>query len=249
MFFHSITSLIVITLAGHSFAHFPHPTHLSESILALIPLQIAIAFNRHTLTQQPQATQWFSFTVAFRLFLILVSIIISLELRWSEYSKIAKAFPWWNHKYVEFPAGRDGKFDQLVSQQRNYRAHLGTFRYTFEWDSRYKIYTTVKRSINHFKDCFVHTACKTQNEKMLHVDMLLFSITQHIFVVHADKILKHQFIRSFKSLIAMSNASCILWKLSLSEIKVIICRVRNRWKTFDMSWDFGYTMYAELLKA
>ena len=44
-------------LAGHSFAHFPHPTHLSESILALIPLQIAIAFNRHTLTQQPQATQ------------------------------------------------------------------------------------------------------------------------------------------------------------------------------------------------
>jgi hypothetical protein len=43
---------------------------------------------------------------------------------------------------------------------------------------------------------------KTQNEKTLHADLLISGITQLITVVMADKINKHQYIRSLKPLIA-----------------------------------------------
>jgi len=43
---------------------------------------------------------------------------------------------------------------------------------------------------------------KTQNEKTLHADLLLAGITQLLTVVLADKINKHQYIRSVKPLIA-----------------------------------------------
>lgn len=85
---------------------------------------------------------------------------------------------------------------------KNLRAYLGTFRGTVEWDSTYKIRTTVERSINHFKDYFGLTSRKTQNEKPLHANLILSGITQLISVVLADKIHQHQFIRSIKPLIA-----------------------------------------------
>lgn len=46
-----------ITLAGHSLAHLPQPTHLSLSICAATPRTISMAPSGQTLTQQPQATQ------------------------------------------------------------------------------------------------------------------------------------------------------------------------------------------------
>ena len=71
-----------------------------------------------------------------------------------------------------------------------------------EWDSTYKIRVNVEKSINHFKDSFCVAGRKTQNEKTLHADLLLAGITQLITVLVADKIHKHQYIRSLKPLIA-----------------------------------------------
>lgn len=86
--------------------------------------------------------------------------------------------------------------------EKNLRAYPGTLRGTTEWDSTYKIRTTVERSINHFKDSFGLADRKTQNEKTLHADLILAGITQLITVVLADKIHQHQYIRSLKPLIA-----------------------------------------------
>lgn len=85
---------------------------------------------------------------------------------------------------------------------KNLRAYPGALRDTPEWDSTYKIRTTVERSINHFKDCFGLAGRKTQNEKTLPADLILSGITQLISVVLADKIHQHQFLRSLKPLIA-----------------------------------------------
>lgn len=43
---------------------------------------------------------------------------------------------------------------------------------------------------------------KTQNEKTLHADLLLAGITQLITMIVADKIHKHEYLRSLKPLIA-----------------------------------------------
>ena len=51
-----------------------------------------------------------------------------------------------------------------------------------------------------YKPCL--TECKTQNEKTLHADLLLSGISQLVGVILADKIHKHEYIRSLKSLIA-----------------------------------------------
>ena len=89
-----------------------------------------------------------------------------------------------------------------IYPEKDLRAYPGALRGTQEWDSTYKIRTTVERSINHFKDCFGLAGRKTQNEKTLHADLILSGITQLISVVLADKLHQHQFIRSIKPLIA-----------------------------------------------
>jgi len=86
--------------------------------------------------------------------------------------------------------------------EKDLRAYPGTLRGTDEWNSTYKIRTTVERSINHFKDSFGIAERKTQNKKTLHADLLLAGITQLIGVVLADKIKQHQYIRSLKPLVA-----------------------------------------------
>jgi len=48
-----------MTLAGHSFAHLPQPTHFPMSTWAMIPWKIWMASMGQTLAQQPQATQLF----------------------------------------------------------------------------------------------------------------------------------------------------------------------------------------------
>lgn len=62
--------------------------------------------------------------------------------------------------------------DDLYLSRKNLRAYPGTVRNTTEWDEKYKIRTTVERSINQVKDSFVL----------------------------ADKIYHHEYIQSLKPL-------------------------------------------------
>lgn len=89
-----------------------------------------------------------------------------------------------------------------VYPEKNLRAYPGTARGTEEWDTTYKIRVNVEKSINHFKDSFCVAGRKTQNEKTSHADLLLAGIAQLVTVMVADKIHKHQYIRSLKPLIA-----------------------------------------------
>lgn len=89
-----------------------------------------------------------------------------------------------------------------IYPERNLRAYPGTIRGTEEWDKTYKIRSVVEQSINHFKDSMCIAGRKTQNEKTIHADLLLSGITQLITVILADKIHKHDLIRSLKPLIA-----------------------------------------------
>ena len=89
-----------------------------------------------------------------------------------------------------------------IYPEKNLRAYPGTARGTEEWAATYKIRVTVEKSINQLKDSYCIAKRKTQNEKTLHADLLLAGITQLITVMIADKIHKHQYIRSLKPLIA-----------------------------------------------
>lgn len=89
-----------------------------------------------------------------------------------------------------------------IYPEQNLRAYRGTVRGTEEWDSTYQTRVNVEKSINHFKDSFCVAGRKTQNEKTLHADLLFAGITQLITVMVADRLHKHQYIRSLKPLIA-----------------------------------------------
>ena len=86
--------------------------------------------------------------------------------------------------------------------EKDLRSYPGTIRGTDEWDETYKIRSVVEQSINHFKDSMCISGRKSQNEKTTHADLLLSGITQLITVILADKIHKHELIRSLKPLIA-----------------------------------------------
>lgn len=88
--------------------------------------------------------------------------------------------------------------------EKNLRAYLGVLRGTEEQDNTYKIRTAVERDINHIKDNLCLAGRRTQNEKTLHADLILASITQLITVVFADKINHHEYIRNLKPLIAQN---------------------------------------------
>lgn len=88
-----------------------------------------------------------------------------------------------------------------IYPEKDLRAYPGCLRGTEEWDATYKIRTTVERNINHMKENLGLAGRRTQNEKALHADLILAGITQLITVVLADKIHKHQYIRSLKPLI------------------------------------------------
>lgn len=86
--------------------------------------------------------------------------------------------------------------------EKDFRLYPGVIRGTEEWESTYKIRTSVERSINHIKDSFCLGDRKTQNAKTLHADLLLAGITQLITVVVADRLHKPEYFRSLKRLIA-----------------------------------------------
>lgn len=89
-----------------------------------------------------------------------------------------------------------------VYPEKNLRAYPGVTRGSDEWVTTYKIRSNVEKAINHFKDSFCVARRKTQNEKTTHADLLLAGISQLITVLVADKIHKHEYIRSLKPLIA-----------------------------------------------
>jgi len=90
----------------------------------------------------------------------------------------------------------------LIYSEKNLRAYAGTIRDTGQWTATYKIRVNVEKSINHLKNSFCVAGQKTQNEKTLHADLLLAGITQLVTVLVADKLHKHEYIRSLKPLIA-----------------------------------------------
>ena len=89
-----------------------------------------------------------------------------------------------------------------VYPEKDLRAYPGTVRGTKEWDDTYKIRTAVERDIDHVKENLCLAGRRTQNEKTLHADLILAGITQLITVVLADKIHRHEYIRSLKHIIA-----------------------------------------------
>lgn len=89
-----------------------------------------------------------------------------------------------------------------VYPEKDYRAYPGTLRGTEGWENTYRIRTIVEKTIYQFKGSYCIADRRTQNEKTLHADLLLSGITQLLTVVLADKIHKHEYIRSLKPLIA-----------------------------------------------
>jgi len=89
-----------------------------------------------------------------------------------------------------------------IYPEKNLRAYPGTARGTQEWGNTYKIRATVEKNINQFKYSYCVANRRTQNEQTLHADLLLAGITQLITVIVANKIHKHEYIRSLKPLIA-----------------------------------------------
>ncbi len=89
-----------------------------------------------------------------------------------------------------------------IYPEKDLRAYPGVLRGTEEWDKTYKIRTIVERNIQHTKMNLGLAGRHTQNEKTLHADLILAGITQLITVLLADKIHKHEYLRSLKPLIA-----------------------------------------------
>lgn len=89
-----------------------------------------------------------------------------------------------------------------IYPEKDLRAYPGVIRGTEEWVKTYKVRSVVEQSINHFKDSLCVAGRRTQNEKTIHADLLLAGITQLITVILADKIHKHEYIRSLKPIIA-----------------------------------------------
>jgi len=96
-----------------------------------------------------------------------------------------------------------------IYPEKDLCAYPRTARGTKEGVTTYKIRVTVEKSIHQMKDSFGIAKRKTRNAKMLHADLLLAGITQLITVMVADKIHKHQYIRSLKPLIAYHSSDCL----------------------------------------
>ena len=122
------------------------------------------------------------------------------KMKW-EYDKLTKKSKRVCHCEEPCTESSCGRMFYLYPE-KNLRAYPGTLRGTQEWADTYKIRVNVEKSINHFKDSFCVAGRRTQNEKTLHADWLLAGISQLVTVMVADKIHKHQYIRSLKPLIA-----------------------------------------------
>ena len=70
-----------------------------------------------------------------------------------------------------------------VYPEKSLCAYSGVERGSAEWDKTYKVRVSIWKFINHIKDSLCIAGRKTQNEKMLHADLLLAGITQLVTVM------------------------------------------------------------------
>lgn len=122
------------------------------------------------------------------------------KMKW-EYNKVTKAKRRVCHCGNPCTPSSGGRMI-YVYPEKNLCTYPGTVRGTEKWDNTYKIRVNVEKSINQLKGSFCVADRKTQNERTLHADLLLAGIAQLITVMVADKIHKHECLRSLKPLIA-----------------------------------------------
>jgi len=59
-----------------------------------------------------------------------------------------------------------------IYPEKNLRAYPGTLRGTQEWEDTYKIRSVVEQDINHIKDALCVAKRRSQNENILHTDLI-----------------------------------------------------------------------------
>lgn len=86
--------------------------------------------------------------------------------------------------------------------EKDLRLYPGIIRDTPEWIDIYKNRCVIEQTIQHFKSNFGVANRKTTNALTIKADLLLAGITQLLTVILADKLHKHELIRSLKPLLA-----------------------------------------------
>ena len=87
-------------------------------------------------------------------------------------------------------------------ENMEFRMFPGIQRDTPEWDSLYKIRTSIERSINHFKTNMCVAGKHTQNHTTTKADVFLAGIASQLTVIVASRMNCPEYIRSLKPLVA-----------------------------------------------
>lgn len=87
-----------------------------------------------------------------------------------------------------------------TTPSKNLRLYPGTIRGTDEWNTIYKIRSTVEQTINHIKSNMGIAGRKTRDAKTTKADVFLAGIAQLFTVIIADSMSNPQYIRSIKKL-------------------------------------------------
>jgi len=87
-------------------------------------------------------------------------------------------------------------------ENMEFRMFPGIQRDTPEWDSLYKIRTSIERSINHFKTNMCVAGKRTRNHATTKADVFLAGIASQLTVIVASRINRPEYIRSLKPLVA-----------------------------------------------
>ena len=89
-----------------------------------------------------------------------------------------------------------------TSPSQDKRMYPGVIRGSDEWVADYKIRITVEKNIQYLKEPMGCGRLKTRDNQTIKADLYLAGITQLITVILADKIHKHEYLRSLRPLIA-----------------------------------------------
>jgi len=131
---------------------------------------------------------------------------------WTRETGRADRFKWMcpktkfiNGKYVtscESPCnGKPCGRVTYTSPKQDQRLYPGIIRDSDEWISLYKTRTVVEKNIQYIKEPMGCGNLKTRDNQTIKADLYLAGIAQLLTVVVADRIHKHQYIRSLKKLI------------------------------------------------
>lgn len=87
-------------------------------------------------------------------------------------------------------------------ENMEFRMFPGIQRDSPEWDSLYKIRTSIERAINHFKTNMCVAGKRTRNHTTTKADVFLAGIASQLTVIVASRMNRHDYIRSLKPLVA-----------------------------------------------